>query len=263
MTALASAAVFSWPVLVLMVAWSHRPPTRQPGARPTVVARTADTIGPLPVAVRVGRPVRRALSLPPDRAADRSAGRGLLGGAVVAAMLGPSAGVVVAVVGLALPIWRHRRHRLEHRAAVVRELPEVIDLLHLALAATGSVRLAVAAVAEQPTGPVGWGLAGVATAVDGGDRLGDALDGLGAQLDPAARPLTRALAGAERYGAELGPTLERLADEARALRRRGAEVAARRVPVRLLLPLVFCILPAFVVLTLVPVLSDTWASFSI
>ncbi len=38
--------------------------------------------------------------------------------------------------------------------------------------------------------------------------------------------------------------------------RRRAEARARTVPVRLLFPLVFCVLPAFVLLTVVPVLLD-------
>ena len=45
--------------------------------------------------------------------------------------------------------------------------------------------------------------------------------------------------------------------EARAERRRQAEIAARRVPVRLLGPLVVCVLPAFVLVALVPTLVGT------
>ena len=47
--------------------------------------------------------------------------------------------------------------------------------------------------------------------------------------------------------------LDRLAADARDLRRRRAVEAARRVPVRLLLPLVACSLPAFALLTIVPI----------
>ena len=44
----------------------------------------------------------------------------------------------------------------------------------------------------------------------------------------------------------------RLAAEARLERRRAAEATARRVPVKLLFPLVLCTLPAFALLTVVP-----------
>ena len=48
--------------------------------------------------------------------------------------------------------------------------------------------------------------------------------------------------------------LERLAVEERTPLRRRAEARARKVPVRLLFPLVFLVLPAFGLLTVVPAL---------
>ena len=54
--------------------------------------------------------------------------------------------------------------------------------------------------------------------------------------------------------APVGPALARLAAEQRAELRRHAETHARRVPVRLLFPLVFVVLPAFGLLTVIPTL---------
>ena len=71
------------------------------------------------------------------------------------------------------------------------------------------------------------------------------------------RPLVRVLIDGDRYGTELEPALEQLAADSRLLRRRRAEEQARRLPLRLLLPLVACILPAFILLTLAPVLAET------
>jgi hypothetical protein len=52
----------------------------------------------------------------------------------------------------------------------------------------------------------------------------------------------------------VGPALARLAAEQRAELRRHAEANARRVPVRFLFPLVFVVLPAFGLLTVIPTL---------
>ena len=60
------------------------------------------------------------------------------------------------------------------------------------------------------------------------------------------------MAGADRDGLPLGPVLDRLADEARAARRRLGEAEARRLPVRLTFPLVTCTLPSFVLLAIAP-----------
>jgi tight adherence protein C len=133
----------------------------------------------------------------------------------------------------------------------------------VAVAAGLNVRLTVSAVAARvPLGPLRDELAGVLHAVAGGARLADALDGLPARLesgrgppDETVRALVAALVDAERYGTPLGPTLDRLAAEARRARQRRAEERARRVPVQLLFPLVTCILPAFGLLTVAPLIA--------
>jgi tight adherence protein C len=51
-----------------------------------------------------------------------------------------------------------------------------------------------------------------------------------------------------------------LATDVRADRRRRAEEAARRVPVKLLFPLVLCVLPAFALLTVAPLLAGALGS---
>ena len=86
-----------------------------------------------------------------------------------------------------------------------------------------------------------------------GATFADALDDLAARAPPL-RPLADALLASDRLGAPVGPALARLAAEQRAELRRHAEANARRVPVRLLFPLVFVVLPAFGLLTVIPTL---------
>jgi tight adherence protein C len=69
------------------------------------------------------------------------------------------------------------------------------------------------------------------------------------------RALADALLATDRLGVPVGPVLARLAHEERTALRRAAEAHARRIPVRLLFPLVFLVLPAFVLLTVVPGLA--------
>lgn len=134
-------------------------------------------------------------------------------------------------------------------------LPEVVDLFVLAVRAGRNVTLALEAVCARA--PSSWrpALERVANAVNHGERLGDALSRLPASLGESVRPLSACLATSARYGTPLLPSLERLAAESRADRRRRAEAAARRLPVTLLFPLVLCILPAFALLTLAPAIA--------
>ena len=64
--------------------------------------------------------------------------------------------------------------------------------------------------------------------------------------------MVRAVLTAERDGVPIRSLLVHLADEARRQRRHELEAAVRRLPVRLTFPLACCSLPAFVVLTVVP-----------
>lgn len=140
-------------------------------------------------------------------------------------------------------------------ADALRGLPELVDLLAVAVAAGLPAAAATLAVARRA--PDAWrpALHAVELAVERGARLTDALGRLVDHHGDLARPLIAALRAALDDGDSLGPALTRLAADARDLRRRRAEEAARRLPVRLLLPLVTCSLPAFAVLTVVPVLA--------
>lgn len=145
------------------------------------------------------------------------------------------------------------RRRATHEAGVA----DLIDLFAVAVGSGLNVRLAVEAVARRSVpGPLADELRSVCRDVAAGRRLADRLEEMTERLRLAAlRPLIAALVDAERYGSALGPSLERLAHEARRTRQRWAEEAARRIPVKLLFPLVTCVLPAFVLLTVAPFIA--------
>jgi tight adherence protein C len=155
---------------------------------------------------------------------------------------------------------RPRLRRRGARDAVLDELPDVIDLLLLAVGSGLNVHLAVRAVAARSPPVVGRALRDAESRAAHGVALADALEVAVTDVGESLRPLVVALTSSLRYGTPLVPALERVAAEARADRRRRAEEAARRVPVKLLFPLVACILPAFAALTVLPLLAGTLES---
>ena len=167
---------------------------------------------------------------------------------------------LLALAAWAVPVLQARRERDRRADAVTRSLPEVVDLFHVAVASGLTVPLAVVAVARRASGPLADELALVLEEAALGRRLGDALDDVPRRAGEVVRPLTAALVASARYGAPLGDALGRLATEVRADRRRRAEEAARKVPVKLLFPLVCCVLPAFALLTLAPLLAGAVAA---
>jgi tight adherence protein C len=152
------------------------------------------------------------------------------------------------VVGL-----RARRRARRDDAELTAELPVTLDLLGVAVAAGCTPYLAVDLALRWSPPAMATRLAGVRAACALGATFADALDDLAARA-PRLRPLADALLASDRLGAPVGPALDRLSAEQRAELRRRAEAHARRVPVRLLFPLVFVVLPAFGLLTVIPTL---------
>jgi tight adherence protein C len=143
--------------------------------------------------------------------------------------------------------------------AVADDLPDLVDLLAVAAAAGASVERAVEVASRRHRGPAAAVLRTAIARAWSGERLGDSLAASLAARPPrvadAARPLVAVLIDSDRYGTPLGFALERLSADLRIHRRHRAEARARRVPVRLLLPLVLCVLPAFALLTVAPLLA--------
>ena len=256
-----TATFLAWFAVVLIAGWRLRPaPGRIRALAPAAALPAAPRRRPAAASVGAllegaGGLVLRRLGRPAGPEAGRRLGVALAAGTIALPLL-PAAALPVGLVAWALPGLGARRRRRRHLAAIATGLPDVVDLLVLAIGAGLTVRLAVAAVARRSPGPLGAELARAGLEADLGRRLADALDDLPDRAGEATRPLIGALIASERYGAPLGPSLERLAHEVRADRRRRAEEAARKVPVKLLFPLVSCTLPAFGLLTVAPLIAS-------
>ncbi len=149
-----------------------------------------------------------------------------------------------------LPIARDRRRQRQRSEA----LADVVDLVIIAISSgetiTGAIRLA--SVDGPPS--VRSGFTGALDHLAAGGTVPGALQRAGDQLGSDYRSLTTALAQADREGSPVGALLIRLADEAANARRHRQETAARRLPVQMLLPLVFCSLPAVVLGAVIPLI---------
>jgi tight adherence protein C len=181
-------------------------------------------------------------------------------GAAVATVVAPLAVPVVIGVLLILPAARARRATQRRHRAEVIELPEVAELLATAVEAGLTTGDAIAVVGEQLSGGLGRQLEAARRAVMVGHRLTDAMQAAADRAGPAGQSLFGILGDGVASGAPVAPALRRLAADGRETRRRHAEAAARRLPVKLLFPLVGCVLPAFALLTVVPVVAGALRS---
>lgn len=165
-------------------------------------------------------------------------------------LLGAVAAVVVHRLAEAAEPAAVRRER----EAVSRDLPVLVLLLATALRGGAATGVAARQVCSALPGPAADRLAVI------GDQLALGVDPerVWASLaaDPELAPLGRALARAERTGAPVAGVVERLADDLATTGRIEVEDRARTVGVRAALPLGLCLLPAFLLLGIVPLVAS-------
>lgn len=218
-----------------LVAWPH------PARRPT-------------------RGLRRSRTRPsPTRATELASDpwTALVVAGTVLVAAGPVAALLVWAATRSVRALRDRQRAARRAAAVLDELPDVVDLVRLGVGAGLTLPQVVPLVGGDGRSVVAGALLDAHRAGAAGRPLADALGRRLGCLGDDVAGLAHVLADHLRYGTPLDPELRRLGQEVRAARRHRAERAARRVPVRLLLPLVTCVLPAFALLTVVPLLAGS------
>lgn len=174
-----------------------------------------------------------------------AAGPTLLGGGTgLVAGLGAAVLVWVLVARAEPPALRRRREQVR------RDLPHLVGLLAVALRAGAAPVEAVPVACAALPGPAAEHLSALTA------RLGLGVDpGVvwsDVARDPLLAPLGRALARAHSSGSSVVEAVEHLADSLARESRAEAEDLARSVGVRAAVPLGICLLPAFVLIGIVP-----------
>jgi len=168
---------------------------------------------------------------------------------------------VVAAAGFRAPDFLLSRAAKRRSRRADEEVPQLLDVLAAGstagLAAPLALRRATAAVRE----PLAGELRHVLQAVDMGARWRDELRAMAERLAPPdLRRAVPVVAPTGALGSSLADALRELAEDVRDARRARAAEQARKAPVKMLFPLVFMVLPAFLLLTVVPVLFATLRS---
>jgi tight adherence protein C len=183
------------------------------------------------------------------------AGTGL--GALAAANGSPAALAAAPVVGtLAGPLLRDRLLIAEgtrHAARIESELPTVLEFLSLSLSAGEGIRDGLRRVARVGSGSLAELIQRVVDESAVGVPLAVALTGLADELRIPAltRALTHVVAALDR-GSPLAEVLRVQAADAREHARRSLMEAAGKKEIGMMVPLVFLILPATVVIAVFP-----------
>lgn len=141
----------------------------------------------------------------------------------------------------------------ERRLTVRRELPDVMDQVTIAVEAGLGFEAALARVASNPSSTLAVELARTLQDIQLGVSRAEALDGLAQRCESAElRHFVSSVKQAERYGLPIANVLRIQASELREKRRQRAEEQAMKIPVKVLFPLIFCILPTMFIVILGP-----------
>lgn len=162
--------------------------------------------------------------------------------------------VVCALFALAVWLWPHRagweRPLLQSRVAEsdMLEVAQSLDLLALTLAGGAPTFAAIEHVAQASSDDVRAQLGKVSAAL----KWGVAPETAWSAAPARWRGAQRAFLLAERAGAAPSPMLRQAARDIRAAETERVALAGAKAGVRIVLPLGLCFLPAFILLTIVP-----------
>ncbi|MBL7084759.1 MAG: type II secretion system F family protein [Candidatus Omnitrophica bacterium] len=163
---------------------------------------------------------------------------------------------VAVVVGYFLPnLWVKRKIEARHKA-IVKTLPDVVDLLNLAVGAGLDFMMALDKVVQRAqSSPFIEELSQVYQEVKVGKSRADALRAMAYRIHlPDISSFVRTLINAERMGTPIGDVLRVQSEETRRWRFQRAERQALKAPIKLLLPLVFFILPVVMIIVGGPII---------
>jgi tight adherence protein C len=171
-------------------------------------------------------------------------------GLVAPTLAGALAG---ALAGLWLPFLVVSHVGQKRQQQIQATLPDALDMLTLCVEAGLPFDAALAQVAHGTRGPLAGEIARVLHETQMGKRRSEAMRDLADRTNVLElRVLATAIVQATDLGIPIAQVLREQSREMRVRRRQRAEEAARKVPVKVLFPLILCLFPALFIVILGP-----------
>jgi tight adherence protein C len=164
-------------------------------------------------------------------------------------------GILLTLLGVLLPVlWLSSQARARQRE-MLRGLPDSLDLLTICVEAGLGLEGAFGQVIEKQRGPLVHEFRQMMREIGVGKTRRQALLDLADRVDlDDVRSLTNAVIQADQLGTSLAQVLRVQSNTMRVRRRQRAEEEARRAPVRMVFPLVFCLMPSLFIFILGPII---------
>jgi tight adherence protein C len=146
---------------------------------------------------------------------------------------------------------------------ILKELPDALDLLVISVESGLGFDAALSQVARNTQGPLADEFFRVLQEMQLGTSRSDSLRALADRTDVSdLRGFITAMVQADSFGIPVANVLRIQAREMRTRRSQRAEESAQKVPVKILFPLIFCILPVLFIAILGPAVIQIAGAFS-
>lgn len=173
--------------------------------------------------------------------------------------------VVVAaglVAGFFAPMAYLYQRSYDRAQRMQRELPDAIDLLTISVESGLGFDAAIQQVARNTEGPLADEFSRALREMQIGQGRSAALRALADRTTvPDVRTFVSAMVQADSFGIPIGQVLRVQSSEIRVKRRQRAEEKAQQVPVKITVPLIFCILPCLFIAVMGPAVINIMESF--
>lgn len=151
----------------------------------------------------------------------------------------------------------------KRRAAIRTELPNALDQMLIAVQAGLGFEMAMGRAGNNGKGPLADELIRTLQDIQVGRSRKDAYLALADRVDvPDVRSFVRAVVQADAYGVAIASVLKSQATDMRIKRKQRAEEHAMKMPVKMLFPLIFFILPCLFIVVLGPSVISIMELFS-
>ncbi len=172
-------------------------------------------------------------------------------------------GIVFGVLCFFLPDLLLHSRAQERQTAMQEALPDTLDQMTIAVEAGLGFEAAMAKAATNGKGPLAEEFIRTLQDMSIGRSRKDAYQDLGSRTSSVdLRRFTRSVVQADTYGIAIAAVLRVQAAEMRLRRRQRAEEKAMKIPVKVLFPLIFCILPVLFIVLLTPAVLSIMKAFS-